>query len=67
LWLLGGRINTDLHETPRLRKRPVRQVLQQAVDDDEGGPLLHGGVDEQQQRFFDATCRKLRRFLSSTS
>lgn len=67
LWLLGGRIITDLNDTPQLRKRPTRQVLRQAIDDDEGGPLLRGGADEQEQRSFDATCRKLRRFLSTTS
>lgn len=66
LWLLGGRIITDLNETPRLRKLPIRQVLWQAIDDDEGGPLINGGMDEQEQRSFDATCRKLRRFLSET-
>jgi len=66
LWRLGGRIITDFNETPKLRKLPVRQVLWQAIDDDEGGPLLRGGVDEQEQRSFDATRRKLRRFLSSS-
>ena len=31
-----------------------------------GGPLLyHGGED--QQRSFDSTCRKLRRFLTETA
>lgn len=66
LWLLGGRIITDLNETPRLRKLPVRQVLWEVIDDDEGGPLINGGMDEPEQRSFDATCRKLRRFLSET-
>ena len=27
LWRLGGEIISDLHETPRLRKRPIDQVL----------------------------------------
>ena len=27
LWLLGGEIISDLHETPRLRKRPIDQVF----------------------------------------
>lgn len=67
LWHLGGRIITDLHQTPRRRTLPVRQLLWQAVDDDEGGPLIHGGLDEPAQRSFDATCRKLRRFLSQKS
>lgn len=67
LWRLGGRIITDLNETPKLRKQPVREALWQAVDDDEGGPLINGGMDEREQRSFDATCRKLRRFLSERS
>jgi len=45
-WRLGGRIITDLNETPRLCKQPVRQVLRPAIDDDEGGPLINGGMDE---------------------
>ena len=67
LWRLGGRIITDLNEMPKLRKQPVREVLWRAIDDDEGGPLINGGLDEQEQRSFDATCRKLRRFLSEAS
>jgi hypothetical protein len=66
LWLLGGRLISDLNETPRLRQRSIRQVPWEAIDD-EGGPLIHGGMDEQAQRSFDATCRKLRRFLRPTS
>ena len=66
LWLLGGRIIRDLHETPSLRGRPIPQLLFQAVDDDEGGPLINGGLDEQEQRSFDATCRKFRQFLKAT-
>ncbi len=62
LWLLGGEIITDLHESPRLRKRPIAQVVFAALDD-EGGPLICHGEDEQQQRRFDATCRKFRRFI----
>ena len=61
LWLLGGEIISDLHETPRLRKRPIDQVLLAALDD-EYGPLI-SRASEDQQRSFDATCRKLHRFL----
>jgi hypothetical protein len=39
LWLLGGVLIRDLHETPRLRKRPIDQVVLQALDE-EGGPLI---------------------------
>jgi hypothetical protein len=63
LWLLGGEIIADLHERPRLRKRPMAQVVLAALDD-EGGPLIcHGQLDEQQQRSFDTTCRKLYGFV----
>ena len=61
LWLLGGEIICDLHETPRLRKRPIDQVVLEALDD-EGGPLI-SRASEDQQRSFDATCRKFYRFL----
>ena len=62
LWLLGGEIITDLHENPRLRKRPMAEVVLAAVDD-EGGPLIAQRSSEDQQRSLDATCRKLHRFL----
>jgi hypothetical protein len=62
LWLLGGEIISDLHESPRLRKRPMAQVVFAALDD-EGGPLISHSGSEEQQRYFDATCRKFHRFL----
>jgi hypothetical protein len=65
LWMLGGEIIRDLNETPSLRKAPVERVLCDAIDDD-GGPLIHPGDSEEQQRSFDSTCRKLRRFLSQS-
>ena len=66
LWLLGGEIVSRLHETPRLRKRPMPQLVSEAVDD-EGGPLISGGSSEEQQLSFDATCRKFHRFLKDNS
>jgi hypothetical protein len=62
LWMFGGKLIEDLHETPRLRKRPMDRVVREALDD-EGGPLIRGGSSEDQQRAFDATCRKLHHFL----
>ena len=47
-----------------LRKRPVEQHLFEMIED--GGPLLYDG-GEDQQRSFDSTCRKFRRFLTATS
>ncbi|MBZ5616974.1 MAG: hypothetical protein LAO23_23500 [Acidobacteriia bacterium] len=66
LWILGGEIIRDLNETPSLRRKDVADVLLGVIDD-EGGPLIYNCVSEEQQRSFDSSCRKLRRFLSSSS
>jgi hypothetical protein len=63
-WALGGEFIRDLHSDSSLRKKPVERLLLQMIE--YGGPLLyHGGEDEQ--RSFDSTCRKLRRFLNQTA
>ena len=60
MWALGGEFIRDLHNDPPLRKKPVDRVLRQMIE--YVGPLLyHGGEDEQ--RSFDSTCRKFRRFI----
>jgi hypothetical protein len=65
VWVLGGEFIRDLNYDPSLRKKPVDLVLRRMIGSD-GGPLLyHGGEDEQ--RSFDSTCRKLRRFLAETA
>ena len=64
VWALGGEFIRDFHNDPSLRKKPVDLVLRRMIE--YGGPLLyHGGED--QQRSFDSTCRKLRRFLTETA
>jgi hypothetical protein len=64
IWALGGEFIRDLHSDPSMRKRPVDQALLRMIEC--GGPLLyHGGED--QQRSFDSTCRKLRRFLTDAA
>ena len=61
MWALGGEFIRDLHNDPSRRKKHVERGLSRMIE--YGGPLLyHGGED--QQRSFDATCRKFRRFLS---
>jgi hypothetical protein len=65
LWLLGGELIRELHETPKLRKRPAIEWVTAAVDGGEG-PMLHGYASEQEQRSFDSTCKKLHRFLTAT-
>ena len=64
LWLLGGEIIRDINETPKLRKRPVGELIREAIVSDEG-PLIHGGFSEQEQRSFDSTCKKLNRFFAA--
>ena len=65
LWLLGGEVIRDLNEDGKLRKIPIDQLLLQILDED-GGPLIHNGSEEE-QRSFDSTCRKLYRFLADRS
>jgi hypothetical protein len=62
LWILGGEIIRDLHYDPSLRKMAADRLLRKAVHQD-GGPLVHNGSVEE-QRSFDATCRKFHRFLT---
>lgn len=64
LWLLGGEIIRDINDTPKLRKRPVQELIREAIANDEG-PLIHGGFSEQEQRAFDSTCKKLNRFFAA--
>jgi hypothetical protein len=64
LWVLGGELIRELNYTPSWRKVPAKQLLRQAVQDDEG-PLIYNGSEEE-QRSLDATCRKLHRFLSQS-
>jgi hypothetical protein len=64
MWALGGEFIRELHSDSSLRKKPVERVLSTMIA--YGGPLLyHGGED--QQRSFDSTCRKFRRFLAAAA
>jgi hypothetical protein len=64
LWVLGGEIIRDLNETPSLRKVPVERLLADLVED--GGPLLYHSDSDEEQRSFESTCRKFRRFLTNS-
>jgi hypothetical protein len=66
IWALGGEIIRDLNQNPSLRKKTVENLLFDRIDD-EGGPLLYHCDSEDQQKSFDSTCRKLRRFLTESA
>ena len=65
LWLLGGEIIRDLQETPKLRKKPVNELIDTLLKND--GPLIYHCESEEQQRSFESTCRKLRRYLDGVA
>lgn len=62
LWVIGGEIIRRLNYEPALRKTKPRQLLLDTVAADEA-PLVPN-ASEPDQRAFDATARRLLRFLS---
>jgi hypothetical protein len=65
IWVLGGEVIRRVQMDSGLRRRPVEQVVLDLIGDD-GGPLLSHGESQTEQRSFDATCRKLSRFLTGS-
>ena len=63
IWLLGGEVIRERYEDDTLIKFPVEQIIINMVHED-GGPLIYPRISEWQQESFDATCRKLYRFLN---
>lgn len=66
IWLLGGELIRRRHLDDELCKLPVAAALQQLVEGG-GGPLIWPNISESEQESFDATCRKLYRFLQRGS
>jgi len=64
LWILGGEIIRDLQETPKLRKKPLSELIDTLLEND--GSLIYHCESEEQQRSFESTCRKLRRYRSGS-
>jgi len=64
IWVLGGEVIRQLQMDCGLRRRTIEQIVLNLIDD-HGGPLLSHGQSEVEQRSFDATCRKLFRFLTN--
>jgi hypothetical protein len=63
IWLLGGEVIRERYEDERVRKLAVEQVIMKMIHED-GGPLIYPRISESEQESFDATCRKLYRFLA---
>ena len=62
MWMLGGEIIRRRHEDAELYKQSVKVLLFNLIEED-GGSLIWPRISESQQNAFDATCRKLYRFL----
>ena len=63
LQMLGGEIIRRRHDDPDLAKQPAQDLLFNLIEED-GGPLIWPRITESAQNAFDATCRKLYRFLN---
>jgi len=64
LWMLGGEVIRRRQDDPHLYDLPVEKVTFDLLEED-GGPLIWPRITEQEQDTFDASCRKLYRFLST--
>ena len=58
----GGELTRRRQDAPDLANQGVEDLLLTLIEED-GGPLLWPRITETAQRSFDATCRKLYRFL----
>jgi len=66
LWLLGGEIIRDINMDTDLRNSHTLDVLMENIGSD-GGPLCRHIETEAEQRSFDATCKKLYKFVERTT
>lgn len=64
LWMLGGEVIRRRQGDPQLSRLPVEEVTFDLLEE-EGGPLIWPRITEQEQDAFDASCRKLYRFLTT--
>jgi hypothetical protein len=66
LWMLGGEIIRRRLDDPDLKRLPIKKLVDELIED-EGGPLIWPRITEAEQNAFDATCRKLYRFLNPST
>jgi hypothetical protein len=62
LWMLGGELIRRRCDDPDLTALPVATLLFNLIEED-GGPLIWPRISESEQKSFDATYRKLYRYL----
>jgi hypothetical protein len=62
LWLLGGELIREINMNPKLRKKAPMDLLLDNVDES-GGPYCRHLDSEEQMMAYDATCRKLSKYL----
>ncbi|MFM0631789.1 hypothetical protein [Paraburkholderia xenovorans] len=65
LWMLGGHLIEVRYEDPDAATIDARSLVLQQIHE-YGGPLISRHLDEDAQSAFDATCKKLHRFLCSS-
>lgn len=63
IWLLGGEMIRRRYEDADFAKLTVDDLLRELVEED-GGPFIGSSISESEQDSFDATCRKLYRFMN---
>jgi hypothetical protein len=66
LWMLGGELIRRRYEDDKVKKMAVGNAIAKLIEE-EGGPLIWPRITEAQQNSFDATCRKLYKYLNSTA
>jgi hypothetical protein len=64
IWVLGGEVIRRWQMESGLRRTPVERIVLDLIGED-GGPLLSHRSSDAEQRSFDATCRRLFRFLTA--
>jgi len=62
LWMLGGHLIEVRHENAAAAAMDAHMLVLNQIDQ-YGGPLISRHLEEEAQSAFDATCKKLYRFL----
>jgi hypothetical protein len=62
LWCLGGEMIRDFHDKQLHPDSDVSAWLREMIGED-GGPLLYHNDSQELQRSFNATCRRLSKFI----